>query len=116
MRGKKNIPNGLSFVPFGTDNDFNRPAGTGLFSHDPRSRHFVPGYYQPVPPRQKPSAHRRGNKTSQTSLNIDASFTRQLPYLFSVLPAEVRGVHIVLPGRRFGQTRTQRSPGFSSRF
>jgi hypothetical protein len=30
---------------------FNRPAGTGLFSHD--SRHFVPGYYQAVPLGQK---------------------------------------------------------------
>jgi hypothetical protein len=27
---------------------FNRPAGTGYFSHE--SRHFVPGYYHAVPP------------------------------------------------------------------
>ena len=31
---------------------FNRPAGRGYFPHNPR--HFVPGYYQPVPPGQKP--------------------------------------------------------------
>src|SRR5271166_3308263 len=28
------------------------PLGRGYFSHNPR--HFVPGYYQPVPPGQKP--------------------------------------------------------------
>jgi len=27
------------------------PLGRGYFPHD--SRHFVPGYYQPVPPGQK---------------------------------------------------------------
>src|SRR5271166_4003583 len=32
------------------------PLGRGYFPHD--SRHFVPGYYQPVPPGQKPLAHR----------------------------------------------------------
>jgi hypothetical protein len=46
----------LNFAPFGTDNDFNRPSGTGLFPHD--SGHFVPGYSQPVPPGKKPFSHR----------------------------------------------------------
>jgi len=32
------------------------PAGTGYFPHD--SRHSVPGYYQSVPPGQKPFAPR----------------------------------------------------------
>jgi hypothetical protein len=32
----------------GTDNAFDRPSGTGLSASLPR--HFVPGYYQPVPP------------------------------------------------------------------
>jgi hypothetical protein len=34
---------------------FNRPAGTGYFPHE--SRHFVPGYYQPVPPGRKALAY-----------------------------------------------------------
>ena len=32
------------------------PPGRGLFVS--LSRHFVPGYYRPVPPGQKPFAHR----------------------------------------------------------
>ena len=39
-----------------TDNDFDRTSGTGLSASLPR--HFVPGYYQPVPPGQKPLTHR----------------------------------------------------------
>ena len=33
----------------GTDNDFDRPSGTEPLSPS-RPRHFVPGYYHPVPP------------------------------------------------------------------
>jgi hypothetical protein len=32
---------------------FDRPYGTGVFSHFPR--HFVPGYYQAVPPGRRPA-------------------------------------------------------------
>jgi hypothetical protein len=43
---------------FGLDPpDFDCPSGTGLSASLPR--HFVPGYYHPVPPGQKPFAHRR---------------------------------------------------------
>jgi hypothetical protein len=45
--------------PFGTDNDFSSsavPPGRGLSPSLPR--HFVPGYDQPVPPGQKPFAHK----------------------------------------------------------
>ena len=41
----------------GTDNDFDRPSGTRALSAS-IPRHFVPGYYQPVPPGQKPLTHR----------------------------------------------------------
>jgi hypothetical protein len=41
------------------DNDFGHPAGTELSASLPR--HFVPGYYQPVPPGQKPFAHRKAS-------------------------------------------------------
>jgi hypothetical protein len=34
-----------------------RPSGTGTSLHR-YPRHFVPGYYQPVPPGQKPFARR----------------------------------------------------------
>src|SRR5271166_3365371 len=44
----------FSLAPNLGRNRFNRLAGTGYFPHD--SRHFVPGYYQPVPPGQKPFA------------------------------------------------------------
>jgi hypothetical protein len=40
----------------GTDNDFDRPSGTGSLCI--ATRHFVPGYAQPVPPGQKPFTHR----------------------------------------------------------
>ena len=46
----------------GTDNDFDRPSGTGLSASLPR--HFVPAYYQPVPPGQKPFAHRGATQLS----------------------------------------------------
>jgi hypothetical protein len=42
---------------------FNRPAGTELIPYD--SRHFVPGYYQPVPPGQKRFAPRSASQLSQ---------------------------------------------------
>ena len=38
---------------------FDRPSGTGVSASLPR--HFVPAYYQPVPPGQKPFAHRRAS-------------------------------------------------------
>ena len=37
----------LIFGIYRSRDPFNRPAETGYFPHD--SRHFVPGYYQPVP-------------------------------------------------------------------
>jgi hypothetical protein len=41
----------------GTANGFGPRCGTGRSAS--LRRHFVPGYYQPVPPGQKPLAHRR---------------------------------------------------------
>jgi hypothetical protein len=43
-------------LTLGTDNDFDRPSGTGLSAS--LTRHLVPGYDQPVPSGQKPFAHR----------------------------------------------------------
>jgi hypothetical protein len=53
--GAKDIPQTvLNFVPSGTDNDFGRPSGTGPVVS--LTRHFVPGYYQAVPPGQNRGA------------------------------------------------------------
>jgi hypothetical protein len=57
----------------GTDNAFDRPSGAGLSGSLPR--YFVPGYYQPVPPGQKPFT-RRGLAVSSS---LRQSFLAWIP-------------------------------------
>src|SRR5580658_5771445 len=66
----------LNCAPFGTDNDFNRPSGTGLPLWID-TRHFVPGYDRAVPPGRKPFSQAPGRVRLRPNRGFPLGLVRQ---------------------------------------